>query len=448
MAFSGSYNIPLTVYPVSQGMFRFPDSNSAKEDSEMIRDMAHKVVEILNDRGYYPRIDEISAFPSIAEVLVRGNTCVNFSSNDYLGFTRHPKIIEASAAALAEYGSGSGGSRLTSGTQTLHRQLEQRIAEFKGKEDAVVFSAGYLANIGIIPALVGAPLKSLIASLDPDNSILPPCEVFLDELVHSSIIDGLTIATSRIFGNRIKFRFYNHLDVDHLESFLTSSEAENKLIITDGVFSLHGRMAPLAKIVEVARKHNAEVYVDDAHGTGVLGATGLGTAEHFGVSEEIDFPVGTLSKALGGSGGFIAGSKDLCDYLRVACRTHVYQTSMAPAMAAGLIIAFDLIRDEPERRITLAKNAAYVNKELIRLGFDTFGSKTQIIPVRFWSEQKAKRATEMLLESGVFAPCYYYPAVRRDEAMVRVNLMAIHSEEQLSKLLTAIEAAGKETGVI
>ncbi len=414
----------------------------------MIRDMAKKVVEILNDRGYYPRIDEISAFPSVAEVLVRGKACVNFSSNDYLGFTRHPKIIEASSAALAEYGSGSGGSRLTSGTQTLHRRLEARIAEFKGKEDAVVFSAGYLANTGIIPALVGAPLRSLITSFDPDGSILPPSEIFLDELVHSSIIDGLSVATSRIFGNRTRFRFYNHLDVDHLESFLSSSEAENKLIITDGVFSLHGRMAPLAKIVEVARRHKAEVYVDDAHGTGVLGETGLGTAEHFGVSEEIDFPIGTLSKALGGSGGFIASSADLCNYLRVACRTHVYQTSMAPAMAAGLITAFDLIRDEPERRKNLAKNATHVNKELIRLGFDTFGSKTQIIPVRFWTEQKAKRATEMLLDSGVFAPCYYYPAVGRDEAMVRINLMATHSDEQLSMLLTAIEAAGKDTGVI
>lgn len=414
----------------------------------MIRDMAKSVVEMLNDRGYYPRIDEVSAFPGVAEVSVRGKACVNFSSNDYLGFTRHPKIIEASSAALAEYGSGSGGSRLTSGTQTTHRRLEERIAQFKGKEDAVVFSAGYLANAGIIPALVGAPLKSLITSLDPDNSIFPPCEIFLDELVHSSIIDGLSIATSRIFGNRTRFRFYNHLDVDHLESFLVSSEAENKLIITDGVFSLHGRMAPLAKIVEVAKKHRAEVYVDDAHGTGVLGLNGLGTAEHFGVSEEIDFPVGTLSKALGGSGGFIAGSKDLCDYLRVACRTHVYQTSMAPAMAAGLIKAFDLIQEEPERRRNLARSAAHVNKELIRLGFDTFGSKTQIIPVRFWTEQKAKRATEMLLDSGVFAPCYYYPAVRRDEAMVRINLMATHSDEQLSMLLTALEAAGRDTGVI
>lgn len=414
----------------------------------MIRDMAKKVVEMINNHGYYPRIDEISEFPGLAEVLVRGKVCVNFSSNDYLGFTRHPKIIEASASALTEYGSGSGGSRLTSGTQTMHRRLEERIAEFKGKEDAVVFSAGYLANVGIIPALVGAPLKSLISAFDPDNSISPPCEIFLDELVHASIIDGLSIATSRIFGNRTRFRFYNHLDVDHLESFLSSSEAENKLIITDGVFSLHGRMAPLTRIVEVARKHKAEVYVDDAHGTGVLGENGLGTAEHFGVSEEIDFPVGTLSKALGGSGGFVAGSTDLCSYLRVACRTHVYQTSMAPAMAAGLIVAFDLIKDEPERRRNLAKNAVHVNKELIRLGFDTFGSKTQIIPVRFWSDQKAKRATEMLLDSRVFAPCYYYPAVRRDEAMVRVNLMSTHSDEQLSLLLTALEAAGKDTGVI
>lgn len=215
------------VLSVSQGIFPVSHYNSAKEDSEMIRDMAKKVVEMLNNNGYYPRIDEVSAFPSIAEVSVRGKVCVNFSSNDYLGFTRHPKVIEASAAALAEYGSGSGGSRLTSGTQTMHRRLEERIAEFKGKEDAVVFSAGYLANTGIIPALVGAPLKSLISALDPDNSIFPPCEIFLDELVHSSIIDGLSVATSRIFGNRTKFRFYNHLDIDHLESFLSSSEAEN-----------------------------------------------------------------------------------------------------------------------------------------------------------------------------------------------------------------------------
>jgi len=413
----------------------------------MIRDMAGAVVGVINDHGYYPRIDEISAFPKAAEATVCGISCVNFSSNDYLGFTQHSQIIEVAKAALSEFGLGSGGSRLTSGTQSMHRRLEERIARFKSKEDAVVFSAGYLANTGIIPALVGAPLKSLIHALDP-NMVFAPCEIFLDELVHSSIIDGLAIATSRIFGNRTKFRFYNHLDVEHLESFLAGSEAENKLIITDGVFSLHGRLAPLDKIVEVAKRHRAEVYVDDAHGTGVLGEKGLGTAELFGVSAEIDFPVGTLSKALGAAGGFIAGDKDLCDYLRVACRTHVYQTSMPPSVAAGLIVAFDLIEQEPERRITLAANAARVNRELIRLGFDTFGSKTQIIPVRFWSEQKAKQASQMLMESGVFAPCYYYPAVRRDEAMVRINLMSTHADSHLDLLLQALEAAGRKTAVI
>jgi len=413
----------------------------------MIRDMVSKVVDVLDDHGYYPRIDEITSFPGVAEVTVCGEVCVNFSSNDYLGFTQHPKIIEAAKVALRKFGLGSGGSRLTSGTQIMHRKLEQRIARFKGKEDAVVFSAGYLANTGIIPALVGGPLRTLVNALDPDAAF-PACEIFLDELVHSSIIDGLAIATSRIFGNRVKFRFYNHLDVDHLSSFLAGSEAESKLIITDGVFSLHGRLAPLDKIVEAAKKHGAEIYVDDAHGTGVLGETGLGTAELFGVNEEIDFPIGTLSKALGAAGGFIAGSTELCRYLRVACRTHVYQTSMPPSVAAGLIKAFDLIEKEPERRRTLVTNAARVNRELIRLGFDTFGSKTQIIPVRFWTEQQAKRASEMLLERGVFAPCYYYPAVRRDEAMVRINLMSTHTDEQLSLLLEALEAAGKDTAVI
>jgi 8-amino-7-oxononanoate synthase len=437
---------PLKSVPPKEGkVIRMP---SANERAFPIRAMAGRVLQTLNRHRYYPDIDEVSGFPGPAEVSVRGDVCVNFSSNDYLGFTRHPKVIEAACAAMHKYGSGSGGSRLTSGTQTMHRRLEERVAEFKNREDAVVFSAGYLANVGIIPALVGAPLRSLISALDADNPISSTCEIFLDELVHSSIIDGLSVATSRIFGNRTRFRFYNHLDVAHLESFLSSSTADNKLIITDGVFSLHGRIAPLAAMVDVARRHQAEVYVDDAHGTGVLGEKGTGTAEHFGVGADIDFPVGTFSKALGGSGGFIAGSADLCAYLRVACRTHVYQTSMPPAQAAALIAALDLIREEPHRRKKLSKDAADVNRELKRLGFDTLGSQTQIIPVRFWSEQNAKRASEMLLARGLFAPCYYYPAVRRDEAMLRVNLMATHSEEQLSQLIDGLEAAGKATGVI
>ena len=414
----------------------------------MIRDMISRAVDTLNERGYYPRIDEIADFPSGSEVLVRGKVCANFSSNDYLGLSKHPKVLEASRKALKRYGFGSGGSRLTSGNQSIHNQLERRIAEFEGREDAVVFSAGYLANAGIIPALVGASLWGLMNSLEPGNTLFPSCEVFLDELVHSSIIDGISISTSRIFGHRPRFRFYNHLDVGHLESFLANSDAENKLIITDGVFSLHGRMAPLPGIVAIAKKYRAEVYVDDAHGTGVLGDNGLGTAEHLGVKGQIHYPVGTLSKALGGTGGFIAGTKKTCDYLRVACRTHMFQTSMCPSNAAGLIEAFNLISSEPERRVKLARDAAYLNKELVRLGFDTFGSKTQIVPVRFWSEQKAKRAAEMLFEGGIFAPCYYHPAVRLDEAMIRINLTYTHTDEQLSRLLSIIETAGKDTGVI
>jgi 8-amino-7-oxononanoate synthase len=421
---------------------------SVIEETLPIHDMAGKVVRTLKSHGYYPRIDEVSGFPSPSAVSVGGKKCVNFSSNDYLGLSRHPQIVEAARVALCKYGLGTGGSRVTSGTQTMHRRLEERIAEFKGREDAVVFSTGYLANVGIIPALVGAPLRSLISSLGSDNPTSDTCEIFLDELVHSSIIDGLCIATSRIFGARTRFRFYRHLDMAHLESFLSGSTAGKKLIITDGVFSLHGRIAPLAALVDVAKRHKAEVYVDDAHGTGVLGENGTGTAEHFGVGADIDFPLGTLSKALGGSGGFISGSADLCNYLRVACRTHVYQTSMAPTQAAGLIAAFDLIRDEPHRRQKLAKDTADVSSQIVSLGFDTLGSQTQIIPVRFGSEQNAKWASEILMSRGLFAPCYYYPAVRRDEAMLRINLMATHSEEQLSMLIDGLQAAGRATGVI
>jgi len=411
-------------------------------------EMARQVTRTLREHSYYPRIEEITAYPRGVEVVIEGHTSVNFSSNDYLDFAHEPRIVEAAATALRRFGLGAGGSRLTAGTQEPHVRLEARIAVFKGKEDAVVFSAGYLANVGIIAALAGATLKGVISMLNGGESSDTSLEVFSDQLVHASIIDGIGLTGSKTSRAQFRVSRYEHRNMDRLEFALRRSTAARKLIVTDGVFSLHGRLAPLREIVALARKYEAEVYVDDAHATGVFGENGRGTPELYGVEDGVDFLVGTLSKALGGAGGFIAGDNDFCDYIRVAARTHMFQTSLPPAVAAGLVVAFDIIRDEPERRRTLLRNAARVREELGALGFNIFGGDTQIIPVGFGSAQNAKAATHMLLEEGIFAPCYYYPAVGPDEAMVRVNLTSGHTEEHLDRLLTALARAGRALSVI
>ena len=275
-------------------------------------------------------------------------------------------------------------------------------------------------------------MKGVRALLEATGPAEPQLAVFFDKLVHASILDGLALASSRVFRTGIKLSAYRHRDMAHLEYLLQrAAHTDRKLIITDGVFSLHGRMAPLREIVRLARRYNAETYVDDAHGTGLFGDHGRGTAELLGVEREIDFSVSTLSKSLGGVGGFIAGDRALCQYLRVAARTYMFQTSLPAAVANGLVAAFDVIRDE-----------------LKRLGFDTFDSQTQIIPVRFGDETRAKQAMHKLWDYRIFAPCYYYPAVGPTEAMVRVNITFAHSEAHLERLLTALAKTGRSLGVI
>lgn len=407
------------------------------------------ILEIIKKRDYYPQIEIIEEIAGCGEtVIIKGVPYDNFASNSYLGLSRHSKVIESAKRALDRFGIGSGGSRLTSGTTAVHRQLEERIARFKGTEDAVVFSSGFLANLGILLAIINSPVAHIAAELDPEAvGLHPATDVFFDELVHASVIDGTQLSQSRLWGGRVRAHRYLHRDVEDLEQKLSSTNPERALIVTDGVFSLHGRVAPLDKIVEIAQKYGASVYVDDAHGTGVLGPNGRGTADLFGLGE-VEYAIGTLSKAFGGEGGFFVGDARMCEYLRVACRTQVFQTSMSSAIAAGLITAIDVAEEEPERRERLVDNAIRINSELVRLGFDTFGSRTQIIPVCFETEERAKRACKILASHRIFAPPYYYPAVRRREAMIRVNLMATHSGDQLERLVTALKHAGEETGVL
>ena len=406
---------------------------------------AKDVIGAMIRANYYPEKRVISGLvKKDAVVEINGRMVLNFASNSYLHLHDHPEVIEAAMAAMAKFGFGTGGSRVTSGTQSPHVELEERIARFKGRESAIIFSTGYNTNVGILSALLGCTFQGVEKMLGVVSST--HVEIFSDALNHASIIDGMTLA--RGFNPDLKVTKYRHQNMVHLESLLSVSEADFKLIVTDGVFSLHGRIAPLDKIVDLAQRYGAEVYVDDAHGTGVLGENGRGTAEYFGLEDQIAFPVGTLSKALGGAGGFLAGSKELCDYLRVSARAYMFQTAMPASIAAGLVAAFDVIEQEPHRRFELMANAAWFRSELARLGFDYFESKTQIVPVRFFDEQKAKVASHRLEEAGVFAPAYYYPAVAHDEAQVRLNLMYGHTRDHLTQVLEVLEKAGRETSVL
>ncbi|HQF57010.1 MAG TPA: aminotransferase class I/II-fold pyridoxal phosphate-dependent enzyme [Candidatus Magasanikbacteria bacterium] len=406
---------------------------------------AEQVTRAIREANYFPKESVIEGLGLDAIVVLNGRKILNFASNGYLSLHNHPKVIEAAKEALIKFGFGTGGSRVTSGTQSPHVELEQRIAQFKGHQAAVVFSTGYNTNVGVLSAIVGNTLRGVenMLGVKSGNTQI---QVFSDALNHASIIDGLHLA--RGFNRTLVVSKYSHRNMKELESLLSKSTADYKLIITDGVFSLHGRIALVDEIVKLAHQYNAEVYVDDAHGVGVLGPTGRGTAEHFGLEKEIAFSVGTLSKALGGAGGYLVGSEDLCDYLRVSSRSYMFQTAMPASIAAGLVAAFDVIEQEPHRRIELMENASWFRKELICLGFNIFDSQTQIIPVCFFDEQKAKLAAARLEEAGIFAPPYYYPAVGLDEAEVRLNLVYGHKQEHLCKVLEVLEKVGKETGVI
>jgi len=415
-----------------------------------MRNMIRETLAVLDRHGYYPPTVTVSSRDSDGGVVVGLEQLVEFGSNDYLGLSRDSSVVEAARSALLEWGVGSGGSRLTSGEVSPHRLVERRIAAFKGTEDAVLFSTGFLANSGVLPALLCSQARSAVAAVSPqDEAIFKDSEVFIDQLVHASVLDGLAAATSRMYGHgSVSFHAYRHRDADHLDRLLTKSKASNRLVVTDGVFSLHGRIAPIADLVSVCKDRDALLYVDDAHGFGVFGQLGRGVAESQGVDLCVDFPVGTLSKAVGVAGGYLAGTEETCRYMRICARTYMYQTAMPAALAMAAIAAIDIIETQPERRQRVLEVSSGVRKSLQNFGFDTFGSESQIIPIRFHSHEKAAKATIKLREMGILAPAYWYPAVGRDEAMVRINITYLHTDEQVSYMLEAIGQVGRDLGVI
>jgi glycine C-acetyltransferase len=364
--------------------------------------------------------------PTGARARYDGREVINLASNNYLGLANHPRMNAAAAKAAAELGAGTGAVRTIAGSMAIHRELERRFAEFKHAEDALMFQAGFTANAGTVAAILGR-----------DDVIVS------DRLNHASIIDGARLS-------RAEIKVFEHKDADHADELLRETRAPGRrqLLITDGVFSMDGDIAPLPALVEVAEKHGAIMMIDDAHASGVLGHGGAGTVDHFGLHGRVDIQVGTLSKAIGVLGGFIAGPTHLIEWLVNRGRPYLFSTSAPPAVVAACIEALDIMRDEPDRLERLWSNTRYFKEGLHALGFDTGMSETPITPVITRDEGKTQDFARRLFEEGVFAPAIVYPTVARGQARVRTIVTAEHTEAELGEALDVFGRVGRELGLL
>jgi 8-amino-7-oxononanoate synthase len=371
------------------------------------------------------------------EVAINGKKVLMFSSNNYLGLSTHPKVIRAAIDATKKYGVGSGGSRLLSGNMDIHRRLEERLTRFKGAEDAIIWPTGYSGNVGTISAVIN------LMKIGPASYLRRKSIVISDELNHASIIDGCALSKAKV-------AVYKHRDADDLKRKLKKYANRRKLVVTDAVFSMDGDIAPLDKIVPLCKKYGAMLMVDEAHSTGMLGKNGHGLIEHFGFKpvEDVDIVFGTCSKALGGIGGFVVGSKDLIKFLRIASRSYMFSAAMMPGCAAALIAALDLIEKEPRIREKMWENVNYLKEGFHQMGFDTLDSETQIVPIFIGAEQNAITFSRLLLEKGIYGPCVRWPAVEKEKARIRFTVMSTHSKQQLDHLLYSCRQAGQELRII
>ncbi|HDZ61891.1 MAG TPA: pyridoxal phosphate-dependent aminotransferase family protein [Nitrospirae bacterium] len=358
------------------------------------------------------------------EVIVDGRKMIMIGSNNYLSLTNHPKVKEAAIEALNKYGSGCAGSRFLNGTLDIHVELEKKLADFMRKENALIFSTGYQTNLGVISAIAGK-----------DDVIL------IDKMDHASIIDGCRLSFSEV-------KKYRHNDMEDLERLLKQYSDKGKLIVVDGVFSMEGDIADLPGVVSLAKKYDARIMVDDAHGIGVLGRTGRGTAEHFDLEDEVDLIMGTYSKSLASIGGFIAASEDVIHYIKHAARSLMFSASPPPASVASVSAAIDIIKDEPERRERLWHNTNKMLDGFKSLGFDTGLCATPIIPLIVGDDRKAFTMARILHDKGIFANVAVSPAVPSGKALIRTSYMATHTDEQLDKVLKVFEEVGKTLGII
>ena len=375
--------------------------------------------------GTYQRLRILNG-PSAAESRFDGKDVINLASNNYLGLTTHPKLVEAAIEATRKYGAGSGAVRTISGTMDLHMELERRIAKFKNVEACVVFQSGFAANAGTVSAV-----------LTPEDHIIS------DELNHASIIDGCRLS-------RAKIHVFPHKD--HAKAGQTLEQLATvpgrKLLITDGVFSMDGDIGPLPELVAHAERHGAIMMVDDAHSSGVLGRNGRGTIDHFGLHGRVDIQVGTLSKAIGVLGGYVCGTKDLIEFLYHRARPFLFSTSHPPSVAASCIAAFEILENEPERIEQLWSNTRYFKKGLADAGFNTGISETPITPVIVGEAARAHQLSAELFKEGVLATGIGFPTVAKDKARVRTIVSSAHTQEELDRALDVFQRVGRRMGII
>ncbi len=359
------------------------------------------------------------------EVIIQGRRMVMLGSNNYLGLTQDPRVKEAAQRAIAKYGSGCTGSRLMNGTLDLHRELEQRLAHFMRKEDALVFTTGFQTNLGTISALVGR-----------HDTIV------LDRSVHASIIDGCRLS----LGETVRFK---HNDMADLERVLQGIDPKRGiLIIVDGVYSMEGDIANVPELVRLKKKYGARLMIDEAHAVGVFGEGGRGVAEYFGLLDEVDLITATFSKSFASIGGFVAGSKDVIYYIRHMARALLFSASLPPASAAAALAALDIIENEPERRERLWENTRFLQRGLKELRFSTGNSESPIIPLIVGDEMRLAWFWKGLFDGGVFTNAAVSPAVEPDRALIRTSLMATHTVDQLTYALEVMEATGKRQGLL
>jgi 8-amino-7-oxononanoate synthase len=376
-------------------------------------------------RGLYRKLRCVSG-PQGPRVLLDGRPVLLLCSNNYLGLADHPRVREAAAEAAMRYGAGSGASRLVSGNMTIHRRLEEQLAAFKGLDACLLFGSGFLANAGVVSALAR------------DGDV-----VFSDALNHASIVDGCRLSRAETF-------VYDHCDVEHLEWGLRQAEGRGALIVTDGVFSMDGDVAPLLEIVELAQRYDARVMVDEAHGTGCVGPNGRGLVAREGLEDEVDVIVGTLGKALGSYGAYVLCEKPMAKYLINSARTLIFSTALPPPAVAAAIAALELLREQPRRVEKLQRNAGVLREALVEAGLSVSG-ETPIVPLILGEADAAVAASERALERGVFAQAIRPPTVPEGSSRLRLAVMASHTKSELRDaarvLAAAVPAAARQAAL-
>lgn len=376
------------------------------------------------EMGIYPYFTPIQEVNG-NRVIIDGKEVIMVGSNNYLGLIDHPQVIKAAEEALERYGVATCGSRFLNGTLDIHIQLEERLAEFMNKEAAQAFSTGFQTNLGIISTIAGK-----------GDAIIT------DRMVHASIIDACRLSFSTVYK-------YKHNDMDDLERILSSLSKEiGKLIVVDGVFSMEGDLAYLPGIVELAKKYEAKVFVDDAHGIGVMGKNGRGTAEHFGVEDDVDLIMGTFSKSFASLGGFVAGDKKVISYIKHFARSLIFSASITPASVATVLATLDIIQREPERRERLWEITEKMKSGFQAMGYNTGPTETPVIPVIIGHDELTFMLWRLLRGSGIFTNPVIYPAVPKNQSLIRTSYSATHSDEELNIVLESFRKCGKQLGII